>query len=544
MLQPISRLIVLCILYLGIVQLCRATPHLYQHLKEKLLSQSYDPEALTPDNTEKGFIMCAGNHMVPDVLKMVWQLKHQWRSAYGISVAHCGEISNENQEVLRTMHPGIRILNLCTESTVLGMSQKQAHYRLRGFNCKVAAMIMSPFSQTMLLDLDVVWFQSPDLLFNSKAFNDTGAVFFRDRTYPAGANHKTDDQILLEMFNEKDIGVTDDDVKKLSHSNGENFYWLYIASKKAGGKSFPQFSDLQDSSVVLLNRATHPNMLKVLTEMVPSFDYGYGDKELFWISATIAKESFMLSPFLAGQYGDCHGVILHYHPDDANKLDTAQPLYTNAEYFVEKDTTSVGDWLGQTITPPLLASAVLNVTGDMVTWGKKRGDLGCTCKVYPCVPAPSSTKQKVLYAQWLTLTMRLSRAGPEKDCVPVKVAACTELAAVLQTELTSARCYFAGCPQLPIKVDTELTWSSGRYCDPVHFASTLPEGLEKLALEARRPDSEYNRPAAKDNTPIQCDNEKQLFLYVNNTLRPFNSWGSFVNRGFDLDNVVKVCTSL
>jgi hypothetical protein len=500
-------------------------------------------ENVGPDSTEKGFLMCAGNHMVPHVLKMIWQLKHQWKSSYGISVAHCGEITGQNQNLISAMHPEVKLVNLCSESTVFGMPVAQAYYRLRGFYCKIAAMISSPFPQTMLLDLDVVWFQSPDLLFDSKLYNETGAVFFRDRTYPANANHKLDDQVLLDLFHTKGIGLTDKEVHELTYSNGVSYYWLHIASKLPGGKDIVQLGDLQDSSVVLINRREHPRLLAVMGEMLPTFDYGYGDKEIFWISATISKEPFAFSPLLAGQYGDCHGVILHYHPDDVDNLDKAYPLYTNAEYFVEKDTTAVGDWLGQVMTPPIRAAAVMEVGFDMKTWSAHtRGDRGCTCEHYPCVPSLAPIRQHMLYAQWLTLTMHLSKTSAEKDCVPVKVAAAAELAQVLEKELTSEGCAFTGCPYLPVKVDMlSQTWSaSGRYCDPVHFLSTPPTGLDALAAEARRPNSAYNMPPVADNTPIQCDVEKQLFLYQNTTLKPFNSWDAFVSRGFDLDNVVRI----
>lgn len=63
----------------------------------------------------------------------------------------------------------------------------------------------------------------------------------------------------------------------------------------------------------------------------------------------------------------------------------------------------------------------------------------------------------------------------------------------------------------------------------------------KLLAHYRTP-GEKITPPAKDNTPIQCDNNKQLFLYNNDTLSPFNSWDAFVKRGYDLDNVVRIST--
>ena len=81
--------------------------------------------------------MCAGNHQVADVLTMIWQLKYQWHSENGISVAHWGEISAMNKEVIEIMYPHIHIVDLCSTSEVLGMPLSTARYRLRGFSAKL-----------------------------------------------------------------------------------------------------------------------------------------------------------------------------------------------------------------------------------------------------------------------------------------------------------------------------------------------------------------------------------------------------------------------
>jgi hypothetical protein len=53
--------------------------------------------------------------------------------------------------------------------------------------------------------------------------------------------------------------------------------------------------------------------MHVLKKILPSFNLGYGDKEVYWIAATIAGDSFSFEPYLAGTYGDC-GEILHFDP--------------------------------------------------------------------------------------------------------------------------------------------------------------------------------------------------------------------------------------
>jgi hypothetical protein len=47
--------------------------------------------------------------------------------------------------------------------------------------------------------------------------------------------------------------------------------------------------------------------------LIPDFRIGYGDKEIYWLAATIAREPFSFEPFLCGTYGDC-GLMMHYDP--------------------------------------------------------------------------------------------------------------------------------------------------------------------------------------------------------------------------------------
>ena len=65
-----------------------------------------------------------------------------------------------------------------------------------------------------------------------------------------------------------------------------------------------------------------------------TFWYNIGDKELFWIAATISGDDWAFEPFLAGQYGDCAGFVLHFDPDDYDK-DDVSVMFINAEYLVE-----------------------------------------------------------------------------------------------------------------------------------------------------------------------------------------------------------------
>ena len=57
--------------------------------------------------------------------------------------------------------------------------------------------------------------------------------------------------------------------------------------------------------MVLFHKSRLPNTLHILQRLLPIFTLGYGDKEIYWIAATIANEPFSFEPYLAGTYGDC-----------------------------------------------------------------------------------------------------------------------------------------------------------------------------------------------------------------------------------------------
>jgi hypothetical protein len=526
---------------------------LISHVKGSLLDwlKIHGHEALPPPSHDvmdanRGFMMCAGNHMVGEVVQMIWQLRYHWKSKLGISVAHCGEISAANHEFIQLLDPSVKMLDICATNPVFGMPIDQARHRLRGFYCKVGAVIQSPFRETMLLDLDVVWFKSPDLLFSSNSYTSSGALFFRDRVYPTSPQRSSEYTALEKVFTDRGIAITQQTAEALAKENGFSFYWREIASRLSGASDFKQVSDIQDSSVLLIDRSRQGKMLAVMAELLPTFAVGYGDKEIFWVSATIARANFTFEPFLAAQYADCYGVILHYDPDDAGAPDSATPLYVNAEYMVEHDLQIVGQFLSPHMTPPVLVTADMVLAMNLNTWpgGFKRGDAGCTCKSFGCVDAPADVTKYMLYAEWVTYSKRLLRQGPDKDCIPVQASYAAALQEVFASEVAPQDCFFVGCPQLPITVDTSLPWdpveAKRRYCEPVHFSPAPPSSLAALAQEARRPDSAFNRPSLPDGTPVQFGIQKQLYWYKNETLQPFADWDAFVSKGLDLDNVVRM----
>ena len=141
---------------------------------------------------EKGYMMCAGNDkpMVASAMYKIKELRTIWNSTLPITIAHCHELSRKTIANIRRIHeqsisqllqsnegrrPLLDIMDLCIDAP------KEKKLRLRGVFCKPAALVMSAYTETMLIDTDSIWFKNPDSLFNAPMYKDTGALFFRDR---------------------------------------------------------------------------------------------------------------------------------------------------------------------------------------------------------------------------------------------------------------------------------------------------------------------------------------------------------------------------
>jgi hypothetical protein len=166
-----------------------------------------------------------------------------------------------------------------------------------------------------------------------------------------------------------------------------------------------------------------------------------------------------------------------------------------------------------------------------------------------------SINQHIMYSQWVTLSLGLSRQDPSKDCMPVVLKHYNDIALFMfeSKKFPDDHCSFIGCPYLPIEIDKSLPWPSGKHamiCDPVYFNDSAIDKnkLKALSIDARHPYSKYNVPfnlTESENMLFQCsttecENVFHLFIFKNGSLHKFQTWSDFVKRGYDTDNVHKL----
>lgn len=351
---------------------------------------------------QRGFTMCAGEvpPMFTSVLYNIKAMRTRWKTRLPITVAHCDELSEKSVKRLRDAHikalqemgdldgidsglgqqgtglPILDITNLCMGAP---RSKKK---RLRSWFCKAGALIASPYQETILMDTDVVWLQNPEKLFDAPLYKDTGSLFFRDRYIPAkpdsvdGRGRSLQMKSVREYISQRQgrhVGWEDKVVTRSLYKNGHhgiNYFWANnfpeVPTKYGVG-----LAHMQESSVVILDAHRMPRTVEVLRDILPTFDLGYGDKEMFWLAATIANESFSFEPYLQGLYGDC-GHVLHFDPtqvtasdiiasglrqaDGATRPRDVQPFFLNGQY-VSEGVRYLGSMMAAQMTKPQLASS-------------------------------------------------------------------------------------------------------------------------------------------------------------------------------------------
>lgn len=228
-----------------------------------------------------------------DARAVIYQVKQIFHSTLPIAILHCDELDSSIDQRFADFSD-VRVVNICNGKGLFGMNHEDTKRRLRSWFCKTAALILSPFNETIVSDLDVVWFKQPDKLFDSPAFRRTGTIFFRDRLTFNRKRQSVNDKIfqdVIEEYIQQQSSLSGISVNitaklgalKLRDDGGVSFFWRNVVDREE-----PTLDNFQDSSVLVVDRSRHPLLLEVLSRILPSFNLGYGDKEIYWISAIIS----------------------------------------------------------------------------------------------------------------------------------------------------------------------------------------------------------------------------------------------------------------
>jgi hypothetical protein len=376
---------------------------------------------------EYGYAVCVGDEssMVSDAIFTLQRFRSHWKSAYPFMVAHCSELSAQNIAAIKIAHeqsigeeslsplldkdgrkPELHVVDLCIGAVP---AKKK---RLRSWFCKTSALASSRYRHTMLIDTDLVWLHNPDLLFTAPGYVKTGALFFRDRyitIHPSTVNsfgwalqyastvelinrqrRTSPSSALGDVISTTDPSLAAQQAKALAYNdgNGMNYFWRFGYTARLNDS----LAHNQESSVVILDKQRNHRTVAEIERLIPTFNLGYGDKEIYWVAAIIAGDSYSWEPYLQGLYGDC-GPVLHFNPNvDLPSTDKAvSPFFINGQFLVE-GVHHIGEGIQEKYTQPVEASPSTILRG-------------CSCEeMGGCVKAAEYIAEAVKLQQAFMLT--------------------------------------------------------------------------------------------------------------------------------------------
>eukprot|EP00967_Tisochrysis_lutea_P084368 scaffold117914_cov36-Tisochrysis_lutea.AAC.4 len=174
------------------------------------------------------------------------------------------------------------------------------------FNCKVASILQTRLSQIIFVDSDVLFLQSPQVLFQTREYSETGLMLFRDRQFMWNFSPNSQSP-FFELLHQS--------LKNASTQLQTSNVWRRKSNNHA------------ESGIIVLDRKRHTKTLAMLAMKAEIWqNYVHGDKEMFWMAAEFAETPYAFSPYAAGQLHtaigalQCCGLTVHFHPDHGSAL--------------------------------------------------------------------------------------------------------------------------------------------------------------------------------------------------------------------------------
>jgi len=129
-----------------------------RHVTNDIHTNNTSSTSSSSSSFDRGYVLCAANFMIPDLIRTLYELRFTWNSKLPIIINHCEEINEQNYPLIQHFQP-ITIINLCPvdKKQIMNMDRDFDVKRLRGFFCIVASIINSPFKETMYMDIDTIW---------------------------------------------------------------------------------------------------------------------------------------------------------------------------------------------------------------------------------------------------------------------------------------------------------------------------------------------------------------------------------------------------
>lgn len=273
----------------------------YPWRKKSLRESSFSD--LNPFGPKTGIVVSSGNGGARMVAHSIVTLRDVHKSRLPVHIAYVGD---------RDLHPLIRTWLSQLRDDVHFIDLKKVYderlVHLGGYATKPFALLASPYPQTILMDADTVYFESPDDWFKSyPGLRDTGAFFFHDRA------------------------MANDDFHRQNWVAAQREASGFAPSEHATHSSLFQsriIAEETDSAIVCIDKS-RPEMYMAMVfacwmnvrEVLESVTYRMfiGDKESYWLAAELSGVPYAFEPWSSARLAMNAPTYIDYPPGNTDE---------------------------------------------------------------------------------------------------------------------------------------------------------------------------------------------------------------------------------
>ncbi|KAK3848279.1 MAG: mannosyltransferase putative-domain-containing protein [Linnemannia gamsii] len=236
-------------------------------------------------NGGRGIVMCVGNYHAKYARTAIKALREVVKTKLPIEIFYTGEpdLSPENIAWFESIE-GVKTIDVVTL-----IENKMVI--LEGWAAKPFAMMVSSFSEVIMMDSDVQYMIDPALLFEDPGYKETGTLYFYDRTLFPGAGR--DKKAWMESF-----------LPTMSNHPAKTRWFRAKGDHE------------MESGVVVFNKKEHFVGLLAICKLNDlherrqvTYQKTWGDKETFWIALEMVQERYSFIRYGGGVIGNVGDAI-------------------------------------------------------------------------------------------------------------------------------------------------------------------------------------------------------------------------------------------
>lgn len=236
-------------------------------------------------NGGRGIVMCVGNHHAKYARTAIKALREVQKTKLPIEIFYTGEgdLSPENRAWFEQFEnvKTIDVTSLVNNEMII----------IQGWAAKPFALMVSSFSEAILMDSDVYYMVDPATMFDDGGYKETGTLYFYDRTlFPGKGGPK---QEWMESF-----------LPTMSNHPAKTRWF-----RRKGDHEM-------ESGVVVFNKRQHFIGLLAICKMNDlhervqvTYEKTWGDKESFWIAMEMVQERYSFIKYGGGVIGNVGDAI-------------------------------------------------------------------------------------------------------------------------------------------------------------------------------------------------------------------------------------------